>query len=50
MESLPDLTGALLKISQQRQILIELKLHASKRAKFFTWQRSVENLLKIYSD
>ena len=49
MESLPDLTGALLKISQQRQILIELKLNASKRAKFFTWQHSVENLLKIYS-
>ncbi len=50
MSSLPDLTDALLKISQQRQILIELKLNASKRAKFFTWQHSVENLLKIYSN
>jgi glycosyltransferase involved in cell wall biosynthesis len=49
MESLPGITDALLEISQNRELLTELRLNASKRAKLFTWQQTVEDLLKIYS-
>ena len=50
MESLLEITNALLEISQKRELLIELRLNASKRAKFFTWQQTVQDLLQIYCD
>ena len=50
MESLLGITDALLQISQKRELLTELRSNASKRAKLFTWQQTVEDLLKIYSD
>lgn len=50
MESLPSIADAVLEVSQKRELLIELRLNASKRAKFFTWEQTVEDLLKIYCD
>ena len=50
MESLLGITDALLEVHKKRELLIGLKLNASKRAKFFTWEQTVEDLLKIYCD
>jgi glycosyltransferase involved in cell wall biosynthesis len=50
MESLAGIRDALLEVSQKRELLIELRLNASKRAEFFTWEQTVEDLLKIYCD
>jgi len=48
MDSLLSIKDALLDISQKREMLTELRFNASKRAKLFTWQQTVDDLLKIY--